>query len=84
MGRARKRKKIRTVKRAGTPITQKELTPSLNASSTVTRIEVAPIHEATRVRKTQELERSREARKKSSRVLIFLVETNPTLRRITR
>jgi hypothetical protein len=84
MGRARKRRKTRTVKTAGTPITQKELTPSLYAVSTETRKDVAPIQEATNVRKIQERERFREARKKSSSVFILLAKTNPTVRRITR
>ena len=50
-------------------MTQKELTPEWYASSTETRVEVAPIQDAARVKYTNEAGRLREARKKSSMLL---------------
>jgi outer membrane lipoprotein-sorting protein len=65
---------------AGNPITQNELTPRKYAASTVTRVEEAPIQDADRERKTSIEPRSRDARKKSSRLLVFLAKNTPTIK----
>jgi hypothetical protein len=56
----------------GIPIIQNELIPLSKASSTDTRVEVAPSHEPASVRKMRRAGRSRDARKKSSKLFILL------------
>ena len=68
--------RIKTVKIVGIPITQNELIPFSKASSTETRVEVAPNQDAERVRVTRKAERFRDARKKSSILFIFREKRN--------
>jgi len=69
--------KISTVSEAGIPIIQKELIPLEYASSGKTRKELAPSQLAASERKTSEGGRFREARKKSSRLLILFKNKTP-------
>jgi len=63
MGPAKMKAKPRAVRTAGRPMTQNELTPLEYASSTVTRVEEAPIQDAAKDRKTSREPRFRDARK---------------------
>jgi hypothetical protein len=60
------------------PITQKELIPLAKASSSETRVEVAPSQDAERERNTRNAGRLLEAKKKSSKLRIFLVNRKLT------
>jgi len=80
MGAAKTKANPRAVSTAGSPMTQNELTPWEYASSTVTRVEEAPIQDAARERKTSMDPRSREAKKNPSRLRVFLAKNTPTIR----
>jgi hypothetical protein len=84
MGPARKIKNTKTVITAGMPMIQKELSPYLKASSVDTSTEVAPSHEAASERKIKVDDNPREAKKKSSRVAIFLEKIKLTASKITK
>lgn len=76
--------RIKTVKMVGMPITQNELIPFSKASSTETRVEVAPNQDAERVKVTKIAERFRDARKKSSTLFIFREKRNVRISKPTR
>jgi hypothetical protein len=84
MGPTRKKPSRLTVVTAGTPTSQKALTPDRKASSVVTRIEVAPNQEAVRERRTSEAGRDREARKKASKPVILRENFKPIRSRATK